>query len=221
MDGSLHPRSIRPRPTAAALLAIVALVLIRAATAPAAGEATDAPAARWPVGGAALATAADLAAAHWGATPCHGHVDVTWVALAPPINSSADWAYEGSDPYGTPTRNSGCAIRLSTAAEWDWPKLCTIVIHEVGHLDGHDHVDDVHDVMAARYMEPVEDCAATDEPAADTALLSSYLAAPAAPTAAPVATRPKAKAKRAPRRKVRARAKARSARGGHAAHRRA
>jgi hypothetical protein len=169
MDGSPHPRPTRSRRAAAALLAIVALVLIRAATAPAAGEA---PEARWPVGGAALATAADLAAAHWGATPCRGHVTVAWVALAPGVNSSADWSYEGTDPYGTPKRNTGCTIRLSTAAEWDWRKLCTIVVHEVGHLDGHDHVADPHDVMAAQYLEPVEECAATEEPPADAALLS-------------------------------------------------
>jgi hypothetical protein len=159
MDGSAHPDSTRRRRTPVALLAIVALTLIRAATAPAAGETTDAPDARWPVGGAALAAAADLAAAHWGATPCHGHVAIAWVALAPGINSSADWAYEGADPYGAPARNSDCAIRLSTTAAWDWPKLCTIVVHEVGHLEGHDHVGDVHDVMAAQYLAPVEDCA--------------------------------------------------------------
>ena len=217
MDGFDHPRSTRSRRTAAALLAIVALVLIRAATAPAAGEATDAPQARWPVGGAALATAADLAAAHWGATPCRGRVTVTWVALAPGVNSAADWAYDGTDPYGTPKRNSDCTIRLSTAAGWDWPKLCTIVVHEVGHLDGHDHRDDPHDVMAAQYLEPVEDCAATEEPPADAGLLSSYLSAPAAP----VAARPKAKAKRTPRRKAAVSAKARRARGGHVAQRRA
>ena len=224
MDGFPHARLAHLRRATAAVLAIAALVLVRAATAPAAHEATQAPQARWPVGGAALATAAELAAAHWGATPCDGRVSISWVTLAPGVNSSADWAYAGADPYGAPRENTDCAIRLSTAADWDWPKLCTVVVHEIGHLTGHDHAEDVHDVMAAQYLDPVEDCATIAEPAADAAILSTYLSAPVVPAAAPAApaaARPKAKAKRPARRKVRARAKARTAPGRHAAQRRA
>jgi hypothetical protein len=212
MDGTQHPSPHPARRVATALLALVALI-VGTGTALAADDAGGPPQARWPVGGAGLATASELAAAHWGATPCHGRVTISWARLGVAVNGASDWAFEGTDPYGDAAENSDCSIRLSSDADWDWRKLCTVVVHEVGHLTGHDHVADVHDVMSPQYAEPVAECAATDEPGGDAAVLSSYLSAPGAPAAlvAPAVARPKAtaKPKAAPKRR---RAKARPAR---------
>jgi hypothetical protein len=217
MDGTSH-RFVAPalRRLAGVVLALAALAG-GAQLAIAADDTGTPPQQRWPVGGAALAAAADLAAAHWGATPCRARVAVTWAPLAPGINARSDWRYAGGDPFGAPSRNSDCSITLSTNADWDWEKLCTVVTHEVGHLDGHPHSPDLHDVMSETYLDPTAECAGTPEPdPADAAELSSYLAAPVPAVApAPVAQRslpaakPKAKPKPKPKPK---RAKPRGAR---------
>ena len=119
--------SIRRR--AVALLAGLAGALAFAAPAAAApAVATD----------TAMATAADLARAQWGMDPCGGQVTVLWTILAPQVNATSTW----SNPiggYADPAENSGCKIEYNELAQWDWPKLCTVVVHEMGHLSGHDH----------------------------------------------------------------------------------
>jgi hypothetical protein len=105
-----------------------------------------------------------LAAGHWGMTPCGGQVAMNWTgALSRGVNAQSSWAND-VDPYAQPSRNVDCAIALSTRVEWDWPMLCTVVIHEVGHLTGHDHVDDPDDIMYYAYMRPAPECEATPEP---------------------------------------------------------
>lgn len=213
MDGTPHPSPSAARRLAAALLALLAIALC-AGTAVADDGPAAAPQDRWPVGGAAVATASELAGAHWGMTPCHGHVALTWAHLPAPMNAQSDWAYVNRDPYARPAANSDCSIELSLDADWDWPKLCTVIVHEVGHLTGHDHVADITDVMSANYAGPVAECAATDEPAAGDDVLGSYLSAPLPAAAAKVAAKPKAapKAKAGARAKKLARRKARPAR---------
>jgi hypothetical protein len=155
-----------------------------------------------------------MATEHWGMSPCGGQVALRWTgALAPGVNAQSSWANE-IDPYMQPSRNSDCAIALSTRAEWDWPMLCTVVIHEVGHLTGHDHVDDEHDVMYYAYVEPAYECTTTAEPAGGPAP-----AAIAAPPKAAARARPaagaKAKAPARPKPKASAKGKGR-AKGGKA-----
>jgi hypothetical protein len=208
MDGRLATLpfpTLRPSRLLALALAVVAALAL---TAPPA-RAADSPAARWPVGGAALTTAMALAAGHWGMTPCGGQVAMNWTgALSRGVNAQSSWAND-VDPYAQPSRNVDCAIALSTRVEWDWPMLCTVVIHEVGHLTGHDHVDDEHDLMYYAYVEPAYECTTTAEPPE---------AGPAAlPLATPaVAAKPRRAAPKAPARpattdkaKTKAKAKAR------------
>jgi matrixin len=141
------------------LLAIAALILGAAGTASAAGS----PATRWPAGGSTLRAALSLGAEHWGMTPCRGRVTISWDALGSATNAQSSWAND-VDPYLQPSFNTDCEIALSLQVDWDWPKLCTVIVHEAGHLTGHDHVDDPHDLMYPTYVEPVAECAATPEP---------------------------------------------------------
>jgi hypothetical protein len=177
------------------LLLALALLLPSAASA-----APDSPAARWPAGGSTLRAALWMGSEHWGMTPCRGRVAIGWTALGPATNAQSSWAND-VDPYLQPSFNTDCEIALSLQVEWDWQKLCTVVVHEVGHLAGHDHVDDVEDVMYATYVEPVAECLTTPEPAET-----------GAPPAVAVTTRPAAKKQAAvAKKKPRAAAKKRAA----------
>jgi matrixin len=198
MDGLLpstrHRVPLRPLAALAALLVAAAL----AGAAPAPAQADGDPAARWPIGGSTLASAMDLAATHWGLRPCGGSVRLSWVALGAGINAQSSWAND-VDPYLQPSRNTDCEIALSTRPDWDWAMLCSVVVHEVGHLTGHDHVDDVEDVMYYAYLAPVRECALTPEPV-ETGAPAAAPTAPAATTAAPRgAARTSATPKPAPR----------------------
>jgi hypothetical protein len=158
MDGRHFPHLRR------ALTASLAVLALGGALAAGPARADDSPATRWPAGGSTLRLAMSMAAEHWGMSPCRGRVALSWAGLGSATNAQSSWAVAGADPFAQPSRNSDCEIALSLQAEWDWPKLCTVVVHEVGHLTGHDHVDDPDDVMYFSYMTPVPECAATPEP---------------------------------------------------------
>jgi hypothetical protein len=177
---------------------LAALLLAGLLAAPVGARAADSPATRWPVGGSRLALASDLGSEHWGTAPCRGRVALSWASLGAATNAESSWA-NAVDPFRAPSRNSDCAIALSLQADWDWPKLCTVVIHELGHLTGHDHVDDPADVMYDTYLVATPDCAATPEPAETGA---PAVVAPS-PTAADTAPR-RAGKRPAPRRGRRA-----------------
>jgi hypothetical protein len=187
MDGR-PSRSSRARArTGAAILAAALASCLPAAPAAAAGGPDD----RWPADGPAIQAATALAAAHWGTTPCGGDVGVLWEDLGGGINAQASWS-NAESRFGAPERNTGCEVALNLRARWDWPKLCTVVVHELGHLAGHDHVDDPDDVMFGQYVAPLAACEALPEPAPST--LSGR-----PPATKPKAT-PKPRAKPAPRR---------------------
>jgi hypothetical protein len=172
------PRARRPAARGARLLAALTVLAALFALAVPPARAAAGPAERWPVGGAALTTAMALATEHWGMTPCGGQVALSWTgALGPGVNAQSSWAND-VDPYGQPSRNTDCAIALSTRIAWDWPMLCTVVIHEVGHLTGHDHVDDEHDIMYYAYVEPAYECATTAEPVGPGTAVAVPAAAP-------------------------------------------
>jgi hypothetical protein len=187
MDGPHLPLAL-PRPAAIVglLLAVFAL-----AAAPAA-RAADSPATRWPVGGSTLRTAMGLATEHWGMAPCGGRVGWSWTSLGASTNAESSWAND-VDPYLQPSSNTDCEIALSLQAEWDWPKLCTVVVHEVGHLTGHDHVDDPADIMYFTYVQPAPECASAPEPV-ETGAPARAPAAKTAKTAKPRKPAKRAKA---------------------------
>jgi hypothetical protein len=197
MDGSSlpTPRGALRLLLAAALGTLAALALLASAGPARAGDAPVAvPATRWPAGGTAIRTAMSLGAQHWGFSPCRGRVAVAWAPLSAGLNAESSWSND-VDPFLQPSRNGDCEITLSLRDDWDWPKLCTVLVHELGHLAGHDHVDDPDDVMYPTYMRPVPECLATPEPA-EAAQPSARPAAPKASAAAPRrATKPKARAK--------------------------
>jgi hypothetical protein len=179
------------------LCALLALALL-----PAAARADDeVPAVPVPAADALMTTAHQLAVNRWGMDPCGGQVTVTWAHMGAGINAQSRWM---STDVHDPSTYSSCSITYNLDVDWDWPKLCTVVEHELGHLSGHDHVNDPHDVMSPYYVYPTAECAA------GTAALTP---APApAPVTTTVATSTKKSAKKpAKKAKQSAAAKARAA----------
>jgi hypothetical protein len=131
-----------------ALLAYLALALAPAAAHAAAAQGAQQ---RWPTDGPAFQTARQVAVEHWGMEPCAGDVEVAWGKLAADQNAAATWMNQFRD-YGDPAHNTDCAVLFNTAQDWDWPKLCTIFVHEFGHLAGYAHSADPDDVMFADYL---------------------------------------------------------------------
>jgi hypothetical protein len=210
MDGLL-PR-IPHRATRRLLAALVAIVVLASLAAAAPARADGGPAARWPVGGATLSTAMRLATEHWGFAPCGGQVALSWSrALGPGVNAQASWAND-VDAYLQPSRNTDCTIALSTRPEWDWPMLCSVVVHEVGHLTGHDHVDDEHDLMYYAYVEPDYACATTPEPV-ETGAPAGAPATPRVRVGAAPKRKPAAKTKKSAAKKAKPKGRKAAARG--------
>jgi hypothetical protein len=133
-----------------AALALVAL--------PAAALADDGepPAIPVPAADSLMTTAHSLAVARWGADPCGGQVTTSWTHMGAGINARSQWMSVDVNDAST---YSDCAVTYNLDVDWDWPKLCTVVEHELGHLNGHDHVNDPHDVMSPYYVFPAPECA--------------------------------------------------------------
>jgi hypothetical protein len=178
------------------LCALLALAIV-----PAAARADDdLPAVPVPAADALMTTAHQLAVNRWGMDPCGGQVTVTWAHMGAGINAQSRWM---STDLHDPSTYSSCSITYNLDVDWDWPKLCTVVEHELGHLSGHDHVNDPHDVMSPYYVYPTPECAA------GTAALTP---APApAPVTTTVASTRKSAKKPAKKAKQSAAAKARAA----------
>jgi hypothetical protein len=137
---------------------IVCATLAFAATPAAALAADDAepPAIPVPAAESLMTTAHSLAVARWGTDPCGGQVATSWSHMGAGINARSQWM---SIDVNDPSTYSECTIAYNLDVDWDWPKLCTVVEHELGHLSGHDHVDDPHDVMSPYYVFPAAECA--------------------------------------------------------------
>jgi hypothetical protein len=186
------------------LLACAALAL---ALVPAAARA-EAPVAV-PAAEPLMTAAHTLAVARWGMEPCGGQVTFSWDHLGLGINARSQWmSVDAHDP----TTFSDCTVTYNLDVGWDWPKLCTVVEHEMGHLTGHDHVDDPHDVMSPYYIFPTPECApataaSTAKPAASPRKATSVAASHRAAT-----KRAAAKRKASAKRRVASRRNARSQR---------
>ncbi len=137
-------------------IAVAALAL----TALVASSAVAGPAARFAVGSSALEQAERIARDHWGTDACGGSVALRWVRQDADINALSTWTTASPDPYADPSDNRDCSIALNPAAHFDWPKLCTVIVHEYGHLTGHDHDRRPGRLMSEVYTTPLEQCAA-------------------------------------------------------------
>jgi hypothetical protein len=146
-----------------------------------------------PASDALTTTAHALAVGHWGVDPCAGQVAVTWAHMGAGINARSTWM---SYDIHNPATYSQCAISYNLDVDWDWPKLCTVIEHELGHLAGHDHVDNPHDVMSPYYVYPTPECAAASAPASAPAPVTTAEAPAVGPAASKATTTTKKKAKR-------------------------
>jgi hypothetical protein len=141
------------RPLLALLVASASLAL---GLAPGTARADTAPLAV-PAPDALMATAHGYAVTRWNADPCGGQVATSWAHMGPGINARSQWL---SIDVRDALSFSACSITYNLDVDWDWPKLCTVVEHELGHLAGHDHVNNPHDVMSPYYVYPAPECAA-------------------------------------------------------------
>jgi hypothetical protein len=165
-----------------------------------------------PASDALAGTAHALAVAHWGVDPCGGQVSVTWAHMGPGINARSQWM---SVDVRNPATYSQCSVTYNLDVDWDWPKLCTVIEHELGHLAGHDHVNDPHDVMSPYYVYPSPECAAGATPSATPAPVTTAEAPAASATTSKAATKRKSTRRKVSKRKASprsAKAKARAAR---------
>jgi len=90
---------------------------------------------------------------YWGAVPCNGQIKVVARRpLAPGVHSGADAWVTFDSPLGAnnlaapASSYTNCAIALgrrrwptSASMSEDWDMLCTLMIHEMGHLLGRPH----------------------------------------------------------------------------------
>jgi hypothetical protein len=114
---------------------------------------------RYPVGGAAMEQARAVALAHWGANPCNGEYTLSWTPLDFGTNATASWR-NPTDAWANAGANFDCRIELSPQADFDYPKLCTVLTHELGHLLGHPHDPAPDQLMSAYYTTALPACRA-------------------------------------------------------------
>ena len=188
--------------------------LLAIALLPAAAHADDTvPALPVPAADALTTSAHSLAVARWGVEPCGGQVTVTWAHMGSGINARSQWM---SVDIHNPATYSQCSITYNLDVDWDWPKLCTVIEHELGHLAGHEHVNDSHDVMSPYYIFPSPECA-TAQPGAQAApapvavAQAPAVAAPRKATSKRKVVKAKAKVAVKPKAKVKVSAKAQTA----------
>ena len=87
----------------------------------------------------------DTALRYWGKTPCSGQVAASWDSLDRDLNALASWA---THPGASADTFTNCSVRFNADVEWDYATYCTVAIHEVGHLLGHEHSNEDGNVMS-------------------------------------------------------------------------
>jgi hypothetical protein len=167
------PRTRRLRRRAAGLLCAGSLVCGVGAAAATAGPSAGASHAAADTAGSLVAPQSDLtrfavnsdamvqaeliAVEYWNSSPCGGDVTVVWGSLDPSINATSDW-WNPTEAYGNPAANRNCTITFNQVQDFDWPMFCTVMVHEIGHLTGHQHVTDDTSVMYPVYVAPIPQC---------------------------------------------------------------
>jgi hypothetical protein len=173
--------------------------LLAIAMLPAAAHAATAAPVAVPANETLTTAAHALAVARWGVDPCGGQVSVNWAHMGGGINARSQWM---SVDVHDPSTYSQCSISYNLDIDWDWPKLCTVIEHELGHLAGHDHVDDPHNVMSPYYVFATPEC--TSAPPGGQAAPAAVAIAPVpgATTSAVATSKRKVTKRKATRRKV-------------------
>jgi len=139
-----------------ARLIVCAALALAAVPAAAIADDPEPPPIPVPAADGLMTTAHGLAVARWGMDPCGGQVAMSWQHMGTGINARSQWM---SIDTNDPSTFSDCSITYNLDVDWDWPKLCTVVEHELGHLSGRDHVSDPHDVMSPYYVFAAPECA--------------------------------------------------------------
>ena len=150
----------------------------------------------FPLDGPAFAKARDIALQHWaGAQPCSGQVTISYGPLDPGTNATASWS-NPTDAWNNVAANFNCTIIVNPQADYDFPKLCTVLTHEFGHLLGQQHAAQPGLLMSAIYSDPLPECVAGDpNPSASSSTVTAQgrAAAATATTSSSAASKPKAK----------------------------
>ena len=134
--------------------------LVTASLVPVASATAATPAERFPADGPDMSRAFAIGVGFWKTSPCGGQVALRWGSLEAGTRAEASWLnYE--DAWANPAGNFDCAITFNAAMPFEWADLCTTVVHEMGHLLGHRHTDDAHNVMHHSAVSPLPECGGT------------------------------------------------------------
>lgn len=140
--------------------------------------ATASAATYWPA--ATIAKAIRVADRHWVGSPCSGKEQILWVSASTLATDMGDdgsyladaaastctvhldaYAIATSAPYaGLVCRGSQTCTDAVAPRRYSAPFMCTILMHEFGHLDGLDHSPNPNDVMNALSNRIADPCAA-------------------------------------------------------------
>lgn len=140
-------------------------------------DAVPAPEVRFAVGSPQIEQARGIAEQHWGARVCGGTVEIAWTQLEEGTNATASWR-NPTDAWNNAAENFDCRIDLNAASDYDWPKLCTVMAHEIGHLAGQAHAEVPGQLMSPVYAEPLAACSVPEpgvpaaEPVEETVLVA-------------------------------------------------
>ena len=135
--------------------ALCTLSLLSTFTVPAEARTLRPVEARFAPGGVAMKTAYATGVSFWGSAPCRGNVTMRWGRL--PVGVEAESSWLAIDPHDASTW-SRCAVTFNRRSRFTRAKLCTIMVHELGHLLGHEHVAGSRNIMAERYAGPIAVC---------------------------------------------------------------
>ena len=110
---------------------------------------------RFPVGGDAMNAAMATSQQYWAGVACGGAVDLRWSDMDPSMNARATW----TSPVGAPpSQYTGCIVEFNRQIPYDYGRLCSAMLHEIGHLLGQAHSSDPASPMAHDYIGPVGPC---------------------------------------------------------------